>query len=115
MEPTSRSANGFCQGDRGAVRHFLHSHISGHGDEASSVNWHPGSTRDKEYARIARQLRYLVGVTIAAVILLGGLTHSFTRWGSLSAHHAMPSIRNRKFQESGQRSEKEFVALLAIC
>lgn len=31
----------------------------------------PGSTRDKEYARIARQLRYLVAVTIAVVILLG--------------------------------------------
>lgn len=31
----------------------------------------PGSTRDKEYARIARQLRYLVGVTIAIVVLLG--------------------------------------------
>jgi hypothetical protein len=31
----------------------------------------PGSTRDKEYARVARQLRKLVGVTIAVVILLG--------------------------------------------
>src|SRR5215469_2725348 len=38
IEPTSRSTKGFCQGDRGAVSTFLHSHSSGHGDEVCSVD-----------------------------------------------------------------------------
>jgi hypothetical protein len=42
----------------------------------------PGSTRDKEYARIARQLRFLVGTTIAVVILLGCFA-GFLFWISL--------------------------------
>jgi hypothetical protein len=42
----------------------------------------PGSTRDKEYARIVRQLRYLVAVTIAVVILLGCFA-GFIFWISL--------------------------------
>lgn len=69
----------------------------------------PGSTRDKEYARIARQLRYLVGVTIAVVILLGCFV-GFIFWISLrqvrddarltAQQEATKTLANPQMQES---------------
>src|SRR5437879_12756363 len=38
MEPTGRSAKGFCQGGLRCSKYFLPSHMSGHGGEVSSVD-----------------------------------------------------------------------------